>query len=115
VDQPSQVLKIEKENISIFAKKKKVMKKYSRDLSKPLAPSYGSDDPSFKKQIQAAKQANKLKKIQAKGDIQAKNVSEGKNKSGATKGSGVKKMVSGVSTTLGLTTAVMGLVKGVKK
>jgi len=115
VDQPSQVLKIGKENISIFAKKKKVMKKYSRDLSKPLAPSYGSDDPSFKKQMQAAKQANKLKKIQAKGDIQAKNVSEGKKKSGATKGGGTKKILPTITSALGVTSSVMGLVKGVKK
>ena len=91
------------------------MKKYSRDLSKPLAPSYGTDDPTFKQQKQAAKQANKIKKIQAKGDIQAKNISEGKKKSGTTKGGGVQKMVSGVSTGIGLATGVMGLVKGVKK
>ncbi len=91
------------------------MKKYSRDLSKPLAPSYGTDDPTFKQQRKAAKQASKIKKIQAKGDVQAKNISEGKKKSGATKGSGVKKIVSTVSTGLGLATGVMGLVKGAKK
>jgi len=91
------------------------MKKYSRDLSKPLAPSYGSDDPSFKKQMKAAKQANKLKNAETKGDIQAKNISEGKKKSGATKGGVAKKMVSGITTGLGLTTSVIGLVKGVKK
>ena len=91
------------------------MKKYSRDLSKPLAPSYGSDDPSFKKQMKAAKQANKLKNAETKGDIQAKNISEGKKKSGATKGGVAKKMVSGITTGLGVATSVMGLVKGVKK
>ena len=90
------------------------MKKYSRDLSRPLAPSYGTDDLNFKQQKKAAKQANKIKTIQAKGDIKAKNVSEGKKKSGATKGSGVKKMVSGISTGLGLAGSVMGLVKGAK-
>jgi len=91
------------------------MKKYSRDLSKPLAPSYGTDDPTFKQLKKSAKQANKIKTIEAKGDIKTKNISEGKKKSGATKGGGVQKMVSGVSTGLGLATGVMSLVKGVKK
>ena len=90
------------------------MKKYSRDLSRPLAPSYGTDDPTFKQQKQAAKQASKIKKIQAKGDFQAKNISEGKKKSGATKGGGFQKAVSGISTVLGLTTGAMNLVKGAK-
>ena len=91
------------------------MKKYSRDLSRPLAPSYGTDDPTFKQQKQAAKQASKIKKIQAKGDIQAKNIAEGKKKSGATKGGGVKKTVSAVTTGLGIAGSVMGLVKGAKQ
>ena len=90
------------------------MKKYSRDLSRPLAPSYGTDDPTFKQQKKAAKQASKIKTIQAKGDIKAKNISEGKKKSGATKGGGVKKAVSAVTTGLGIAGSVMGLVKGAK-
>ena len=90
------------------------MKKYSRDLSKPLAPSYGSDDPSFKKQMKAINQANKLKNAQAKGATQAKNILEGKKKSGATKGGVAKKIVSGITALLPLTTSVLGVVKGVK-
>ena len=65
--------------------------------------------------MKAAKQDNKLKKIQAKGDLQTKNISEGKKKSGATKGGGTGKMLSGITTGLGVASSVMGLVKGVKK
>ena len=65
--------------------------------------------------MKAAKQTNKLNKIETKGAIQAKNISEGKKKSGATKGGGAAKMVSGVTTGLGVVSSVMGLVKGVKK
>ena len=90
------------------------MEKYSRDLSKPLAPSYGSDDPSYKKQMKAINQANKLKNAEAKGATQAKNILEGKKKSGATKGGVAKKIASGVATGLGLATSVLEVVKGVK-
>jgi hypothetical protein len=91
------------------------MKKYSRDLSRPLAPSYGTDDPTFKQQKQAAKQASKIKTIQAKGDIQAKNIAEGKKKSGATKGGGIKKIASGIATATSLAGGVLGVVKGAKQ
>ena len=62
---PSQVLKIEKENISIFAKKKKVV----RDLSKPLSESKFDKEPKKKKTKEEKKAARREKLTEIAGGI----------------------------------------------
>jgi ferric-dicitrate binding protein FerR (iron transport regulator) len=65
VDRPRQALKIEKENISIFAKKKKVM----RDLSKPLSDSKFDKEPKKKKTKEEKKVARREKLTEIAGGI----------------------------------------------
>ena len=87
-----------------------------RDLRTPLAPStFDTGGSSFKEAKKKQKQENKLQNLKSKGESQSKNIAAGKKKSGATKGGGMQKMVSAVSTGIGLATGVMGLVKGAKK
>ena len=89
--------------------------KYSRDLSKPLAPTYGSDDPTFKQKKKALKQQNTLTNLATKGETQSKNISANKKKSGATKGSGAKAVGTGVSTAVSTLSAIGGAVAAFRK